>query len=274
MLGKLLKHEFKATWKYFLAIDAITIVLGIIAGIVGYAVAGKIDDFPPTLIILLTLGLVGYIFALVSASVLTTVFNVVHYYRSLYTAEGYLTFTLPATTTEILSAKMLVAVIWQVIMALSLATSVFFLAGSFFLYGTVHGAIDIQEFFGDFWYGIMEMLGIAGVFGTLRYIVSVIMSIVFNMLIFFFSISIGQLWQKHKILGSIIAFFVTRFVMGIFSFVVNMMSGAFGMLLQNDTDPGRYFSHTTVVSLLISVVASVVMYVASIWITDKKLNLD
>lgn len=274
MLGKLIKHEFKATWKYFLAIDAITIVIGIIAAIVGYGVAGNIDDLPATMIILLSLGFAGYVFALVSAAVLTTVFNVVRYYRSLYTAEGYLTFTLPATTTEILSAKMLVALIWQVIMALCIGISICFLVGSFLLYGTIHGVFDMQDFFGDFLYGFREVLGIRGVFGTLRYFLNVLMEIVFNMLIFFFAISIGQLWQKHKILGSIIAFFTTRFVLGIFAFLANLMSGAFGMLFDSASNPGRYFSHATAVSLLISIVASVIMYVASIWITDKKLNLD
>ncbi|WP_026523981.1 hypothetical protein [Butyrivibrio sp. MB2005] len=274
MLGKLIKHEFKATWKYFVAIDAIAIVVGFIAAIVGYGVAGNIDDLPATMIILLSLGLAGYVFALVSAAVLTTVLNVVRYYRSLYTAEGYLTFTLPATTTEILSAKMLVAIIWQFIMALSLFISISLLVGSFLLYGSIHDLFDIQEFLDGVVYSFMEMLGIIGFWGTLRYLFNVLMTIVFNMLIFFFAISIGQLWQKHKILGSIIAFFTTRFVMGIFGFAVNMMSGAFSMLYDSATDPGKYFSHTTIVSLFISVVASVIMYVASIWITDKKLNLD
>ncbi|WP_026529123.1 hypothetical protein [Butyrivibrio sp. VCD2006] len=274
MLGKIMKHEFRATWRYFLAIDLITLVIGVIAGIVGYNVAGGIDDIPPALGILLILCLAGYVFVMVSAAVLTTILNVVHYYRSLYTAEGYLTFTLPASTIEILSAKMIVALFWQIIMTICLSASVSFLIGSFFLYGSLHHAYGLQDFY-EFCDVFEQALGFYGFFGIIRYFLSVFMQIVLNLMMFFFAISIGQLWQKHKVLGSVVSFFGCRFALGIITFFVNLITGSFGMLFNEVADdPGRYFSHSTIVSLVISILVSVGMYVGCVLITDRKLNLD
>ena len=274
MLGKIMKHEFKATWKYFLAIDFLTLVIGFIAGIVGYIVSDNMDDIPTTLSILLIFALAGYVFAMIAATILTTVYNVYRYYHSLYTAEGYLTFTLPANTAQILSAKMLVAIFWQLIMSLCVALSVAFLIGSFFVFGWTHGPLDFQEFFRDFLDTCRDIMGIQQVFGFIVYVFAIIMQIIMNLMMFFFAISIGQLWQKHKILGSIIAYFATRFSTGIFSLIVSIFSGSFTILFTEAYDPGRYFSHNNIVSLVLSVILVVIMYVSCLLVTDKKLNLD
>ena len=100
------------------------------------------------------------------------------------------------------------------------------------------------------------------------------MQIVVNLMLFFFAISIGQLWQQHKVLGSIVAYFVTRFVYGIIAFIVNMVTGTFGMIFSYAANPTRYFTRTTNSALILSIVMFVVMYISCVSITDKKLNLD
>ncbi len=274
MLGKLIKHEFVATWKYFLLIDAITLIVGVVAGIIGFSVAGNIDNLPETLAILLVVCLTGYIFGLVSVTVLTTAYNVVHYYKSLYTSQGYLTFTLPATTAEILSAKMIVAFIWQIVCALCVTISVAFLVSAFVFWGLWHGDVSVWETICEGFNEFMEVFGMSGVFALIRYILAVLIQIIMNLMIFFMAISIGQLWQKHKVASSVLFYFVIRFVLGIVTFFVNLFSGSLSILLLDNADPGRYFSHTTLVSLIMSLVFSIGMYITCIMITDKNLNLD
>ncbi len=274
MLGKLIKHEFVATWKYFLLIDAITLIVGLVAGFITFGISGNFDNLPETLIIMLILCLTAYVFALVSVTVLTTAYNVVHYYKSLYTSQGYLTFTLPATTAEVLSAKMIVAFIWQIICALCVAISVVFLFGGFFFWSVFQGDVSILETITEIFNEFMETFGLSGVFALVRYIFAVIVQIIMNLMIFFMAISIGQLWQKHKILSSVLFYFVIRFVLGIATFIINLLTGSLTMLLLESADPARYFSHTTMISLIISLVFSIGMYIACIMITDKNLNLD
>lgn len=274
MLGKLIKHEFIATWKYLLFINAVALVSGLLAAAVGYNASAYFDKLPEALQILLILGLVGYVFILFSATLLTTVCNVVRYYKSLYTTEGYLTFTLPATTTEILSAKMLVAIIWQVVTCICVLLSVMMLIGSFILYGVHSGTVNLATMLREFHDEFLATFGIIDALTTSFYIIKIIMQLILNLMIFFFAITLGQLWQQHKIIGSIIAYFCIRFIYGIFSFFMNLFSGSLSILFSSMADPGRYFSHTTNVALIISIVVSVAMYIGCIVITDKKLNLD
>ena len=150
MLGKIMKHDFRATWRYFLLIDMVTLLIGVFAAIVGYSVAGVMDELSETMGILLFFCVIAFAFAMFSSTIVTTIYNVVHYYRSLYTAEGYLTFTLPASTTEIISAKMLTAIIWQALDGLCVLISGLLLTGSIFVHGVVHNEINLQVFFSDF----------------------------------------------------------------------------------------------------------------------------
>ena len=53
MLGKLIKHEFVATWKYFFLIDAITLFVGLVAGFITFGISGNFDNLPDTLVIML-----------------------------------------------------------------------------------------------------------------------------------------------------------------------------------------------------------------------------
>lgn len=274
MLGKLIKYEFKASWKYILAIDIITVVIGLFAFFISYNVSDIIDNLNSALVIILMLCLVGYMFSLIAATLLTTIYNVVHYYKSLYSSEGYLTFTLPATTGQILSAKMLVSIFWQIATSICVGLSIFFLMAGFALYGAQHGTFDFLTSIDDVYSEFIKALGVSGVFSVIRYLINIFVSIACNLLVFFFAISLGQLWSKHKVLGSILCFFGTRFALGIVSFVSSMLSGTFSTLFMSDYDPAKYFARSTTVSLLVSIFVSAILYTGCIVITDRKLNLD
>ncbi len=66
-----------------------------------------------------------FVVALVAAFAAALVMGVLRYYRNMFTAEGYLTLTLPATPTQHLLVKMLTATLFQlitmVVMALAAA---------------------------------------------------------------------------------------------------------------------------------------------------------
>ena len=271
MLGKLIKHEFVATWKIFTLIDVVCLIAGVIVGIFMYNFP-YLENLPEALSILLGMGFVGYIILLISVCVLSLVYVVVRYYKSLYTSEGYLTFTLPATVTEILSAKMLVGFIWQVINYLCVFLSGCLAFGGFILWGIRSSDIilqDVVESFGDV---MNEIFGIGWSPMLLVYILFLLVGIITNLLTFYFSISLGQLWQQHKVLGSIIFYFVVRFVIGLLGTFISIGSGSFNILFTATT--ADYFTHIMWSGLVLNIILSVVMYFGCIFITNKKLNLD
>lgn len=273
MFGKLLKHEIIDTWKIFLLLDVVALLLGVIVGAVGF-VAVQIKDMPSILIILLVLGVVGYLMLLVSLSVLTLVHIVVHFYRSMFSSQGYLTFTLPATATQIVSAKLLSAVIFQLINSVCVTLSICLAVWGVMIAGYKEAIDEVLDFLYDFKDLIIEAFGIAP--GTIvLYIVFGIVSLFSGILIFYCSMCIGQLWQKHKVLGSVVAYFAITIVTRIVTTIVQLTSGSFGMLLSDyDLDPTKYFSHTMTVNLIISIIAAGLMYFGCIYTTSHKLNLD
>ena len=168
---------------------------------------------------------------------------------------------------------MLVSIIWQLLCCLCVTISVSFLIGSFVLWATIHGNVNIWEVLTEVYTEFMDTFGLSGVFAGIRYILSLFFQLIMQLIMFFMAITIGQLWAKHKILGSVIFYFVIRFILGILTFIVNLFTGSLNILFA-DANPARYFSHTTMVSLIVSLVVSVGMYIACIMITDRKLNLD
>lgn len=272
MLGKLIKHEFIATWKIFLLLNIVAVVAGGFAGIV-CANVPNLEHAPDALAILLSMGLIGYIFLLVAIAVLCTAYLVVRYYRSLYTSEGYLTFTLPATTTEILSAKMLVSFIWDLITTICIGISVgLFMLGLSTLMART-GGYTFGEFFGEIFEFAYDTFGFEQGIVAAGYIAESMFSMILTMMTFFFAISLGQLWQQHKILGSVIFYFVIRFVTGIITAFINVGTGTFSLLFTAG-DSADFLARNMWLSLGLSVVLSIVMYFGCIFVTDRKLNLD
>lgn len=274
MLGKLLKHEIIATWKIFVLLDVITILAGGVVGIFGYNFP-NLDRVPEPLAVLLGLGFAGYFVLLVASGLLTLVFIVVRYYRNLYTAQGYLTFTLPATTTEILSSKIIVSFVAELLNFLSIGLSVGLVGLGFAALGMKESPVDtiqILEGFRELWY---ELFGIDSIGTTCLYIAYILISVLYRIIIFFFAISLGQLWQQHKVLGSVIFYFVINAILSVVHTLLNIGSGSFSLLFMTTYDTSsQFFTRLITTNTIISLIAVIGMYIGSILITDRKLNLD
>ncbi|MCR4999855.1 MAG: hypothetical protein K6A05_08470 [Lachnospiraceae bacterium] len=275
MLGKLMKHEFKNSWKILLPINIGALLAGLVVGVFLYNMP-ILEKLPEPLIVLLTFGFIGYCFLLAAAAILSLVFIVVRYYKSLYSAEGYLTFTLPATTTEILSAKMLTGFIWEVINSICIMGSIFLAAGGSALLAYKHYTMDLTIFLQDFTDVLDEVFSLNSIGAALFYLAVMLVNIALRLLTIFMAISLGQLWQEHKILGSVVFYFVINTVMGIISVFANIGTGTFRMLFSTSyfTSSGDFFFHTMTVGLIYSIIFCAAFYFASIYITDHKLNLD
>lgn len=273
MFGKLLKHEIVDTWKIFALLDAVALVLGAIVGVVAFGVL-HIEDMPTPLVILLVLGVVGYILLLSALSVLTLVYIVVHFYRSMFSAQGYLTFTLPATATQIFSAKLLSAFIFELINTVCIFLSVVFALWGIVAFGLKENLAEFFEYFNEFKETFTELFGL-GPLTIVLYVIFALVSVLTSILIFYCAMCIGQLWQKHKVLGSVVAYFAITIVTRIITTIVQLGTGAFGTsLFDYDLDTATYFNHTMTVNTGIFVIFAVIMYVVCIYTTNRKLNLD
>ena len=190
MFSKLLKHEFRSTGRS-LSLFSIGVLL---AGVFGFFISllactnkairnsDLFNIITVPIIGLVVVSLVAYIFA--SITILYKQF-----YKSKFTDEGYLTFTLPVSTHQILLSSILNTVIWMVICSVVLLISVFLLIAPYLIImqnytGYFSFTYDSESSFSfwEFLYGLSSML--------------------YYLILPFLSITLGALWAKKKKLGA------------------------------------------------------------------------
>ena len=109
MLGKLLKQDFRATARIMLPLYVAVPVLGLFTNLINHLCENQTGFLLNAIS-----ALVSFVFslALIAAVVTTVVLMILRFYRNLMTDEGYLMFTLPVSTTELIFSKLIVSVVW------------------------------------------------------------------------------------------------------------------------------------------------------------------
>ena len=130
MLGKLLKYDLKYGSRFFILLHGILLAACILGRLLFFERldfdAGS-DIIAPYIILATSL----YVLLFTAVSLGTAALLAVRFYRNLFTDEGYLSWTLPATPVEQLWAKLFSGTIWYILDILILALSlVILLSGS------------------------------------------------------------------------------------------------------------------------------------------------
>ena len=107
MLGKLMKHEFRATARIMLPVMGAMVALALLANLSIRGLAGNLSDIP-MLRILFVLIIIFFSVAVVATIVMSLVIMVSRFYRNLLKDEGYLMFTLPVSVHELIWSKLIV----------------------------------------------------------------------------------------------------------------------------------------------------------------------
>ena len=111
MLGKLMKHEFRATARIMLPVMGAMVALALLANLSIRGLAGNLSDVP-MLRILFVLIIIFFGVAVVATAVMSLVIMVSRFYRNLLKDEGYLMFTLPVSVHELIWSKLIVSLVW------------------------------------------------------------------------------------------------------------------------------------------------------------------
>lgn len=221
MLGKLIKYEFKACGRVFFPIYLVILILSIINGI--YSQYGFIQSLKNNLSqkgsLLGVQGILTVVLLalFVSLFVITIIFTIQRFKKSLLEDEGYLIFTLPVSSRNIILSKYIVSLIF-VILSTLVAILSFMLMGIF---------IENYQFA-----RIMNMTGLIIINminsdkGILTAILGLIIVYTNFVLSVYLSISVGQIpkFNKHRSGIGVIAFFLINIIIGyVRSFINNIM---------------------------------------------------
>lgn len=292
MLGKLLKHEWKDTWKVG-CLMLIGLLLVTFFGWLSFqapmwqSIANNSRYNRISVWDLVSFGtLFLYIILLIGINFGILIYLAVHFYQTMYTDRGYLTHTLPVSKHQLLVSKILNSGIWMIIVFLGMYLSLFVLGasmiGAFIPDGYTWS--DIWNEMGPYW-GVVndsfrEIFGVsAGGYFTIVLITSLI-SPFCSMIIIFGAISIGQLVSKHRVLMAIVSYIGISVVNSILNSILQSINSVsqFDRLLMDDAmanaAAGRYVTVTMFSSLAISIVEAVILYFVSYHVTSKKLNME
>lgn len=271
MLKKLLKHEWAASWKIPTILIGILLVISIFAGATFASPVWESEM--EGLAALLVLVWMLYYFAVIGVSIGVVLYLAIRFYKSMYTDEGYLTHTLPVTSHQLLWSKMIPIAAWNVLATIGIFISVA-------IFGCMAIAFRQPDGMGVFEtisFIAKEMTAEFGVENITTFILSMlaigIAGICSGTMMVVGSVTIGQLVGKHKILGSIGAYFGINTVMQFIS-TACMIPFMFNAAYEETDNVFSVMMPMYFVMSIVFVILSVVLYFISELIIRKKLNLD
>ena len=263
MLAKLIKYDLKASAKILILIHLLYLVLCISLRLffvdrLDFALPAKVL-FTPMLICTVMVFLV--IFVLWFSTWLILAFR---FYRNLFSGEGYLSWTLPASALEHLWSKIISGYIF-------LAADTVIVSGGILILVTGENVVSsYQTIAADF----TEQLGMPVSTFALYMFLLMLASCLATVMQTYFYIAAGQLFPGHRVLCSVAIYFITGFVIQLITLV---LMAAFHLIPgYGSTGPDTMRDYITGTSLLggaITLVTAVITYAATHYIMTKKINL-
>ncbi|MCI9144209.1 MAG: hypothetical protein HFH87_16580 [Lachnospiraceae bacterium] len=278
MLGKLIRHEWKETYKMgclLLFVVTLVTLFGWLAFQTpmwkslssGGSSFSWVDIFS-------ILTLMMYVMMLVGINYGITIYLGIRFYQTMYTDQGYLTHTLPVTKHQLLFGKILVSGLWLFFLMLSMYLSLFILGVSMVSLFVPQG-YSLASLWREMGFSFGEMLELIGEemdFNAIRWLVTLLLTTVLSpfatVTILFGAISIGQLFNKHRALMAILSYIGIMVATNIISSVVRSIVMVSGMTA------GSYLNGTLDSTLIINLLLAVGLYFVSWHVTSNRLNMQ
>ena len=271
MVKKLIKHEYLAFFRSMCPICAITLGVGLLTRIIQL-----FESDSAAYAIISGSAFVVFWVSVMVALVATIALSVKRFYTNLFTAEGYLSMTLPVTAGQHIFAKLLVAVTGSIATFITVLIS-----ASVSCFGkTLWEIIKAIDFLAR---DAVAKWGAHFIFYVIEAVIMAVVFITYNFVVFYLCISIGQRAKKNRILAAFGAYFgyyvITQIVGTMFILILTAMPRFLEKLI---FDFSRWavehpYAAVHVVMLGISVfyaALSVGIFFYSRYIIKNKLNLE
>ena len=264
MLGKLIKYDLKSAAKIFVLLHAMYLFICIAARLF-YMNRLDFKDVTEPLVLSLIL-LFSLLTLLISALMIFTEMQVAfRFYRSLFSREGYLTWTLPASSTEHLLAKFCSGYL------IAAADVAIIAAGILIL---VTGS-NVTEAYRQIAPDINDALGTSlSVYAPKLFLFSLLFTFT-TVIQIYFCIALGQLFQGHRVLFAIAFYFLTGFVVQLLTVLFMIAAGLFHdrVPVSSSLNLGQYTDSLYLMTGALSIVLAAAEYIATHYIMKRKINL-
>lgn len=267
MVRKLIKYDFASYRRLLLPVQLILLGIAALNRIVQL-----FEDSSTVYQIVYTSSMVLYVISIIVALVLTMVVGIVRFYQGMYSGEGYLSHTLPVTSTQHIFSKLIVSVLFYLGTFLAI-----FLSFMIVTFGELN--IEIFKAAGFLFGRMMTYTHGHVILYVIEVVLMVLTGIIGGMLCFYFCISIGQLAQKRKILLAFGVYF------GLY--VIGQILGTILIIIVSVLDPetvaaiadwvrfhSTAFFHIVFCSgIVLELIMATIYFLITKFIMSKKLNL-
>ena len=227
MLSKLIKYDFKALsrvlWPTMAAVAGASLIatLSFLFTEKSYSSANN-GGLATMLGGLLA---VVMVLAIIAACFLVFFIICAHFYRNLMTDEGYLTFTLPVKTSEILWSKLITAMLWTIISSVVIGLCVLMFVGL-----STAASGNGRQLFAQISDALRQMFALFNTQSALivfEAVLCVLVMLAFSILHIYLALVIGGVVShRHKVLAGIGFYFVISIVVSILTAIAQYYFGS------------------------------------------------
>lgn len=276
MLGKLLKQEFRATGRIMLPVYGALVMLSVLGNFSIRLLDSGLSD--SSVLRFLAVFFIGFfIFGMFAAMIMTLVLMITRFYRNLLKDEGYLMHTLPVSVHGLVWSKLIVSLVWFVVTGLVITLIVCLTA-------LIQSGTNLVDVFAEFpnWAEVKALLADQGIYGRdialffTELGALILIGTLANCLHFYAAMSMGHMFNKDKVLLSIVFFVVISFVLSLLTTLLGFRltdlaaltveSGSSEMLLV-------YMRRLLVFSIGVELVQGALLYFATTLSLRRGLNL-
>lgn len=268
MLGKLLKYELKATSRVFIPLYIAILVVSIVNGLSLNLEILNIQGLATIILMCL----------FISLFVITIVVTIQRFNKNLLKDEGYLMFTLPVSSKHLVLSKYLTSLIWTF-----LSFVVAFLSFTIIFMIPTYKYFDFSYFINEFNLLFSNMLNLNILGQFLKIILLMIISYTIFIFNVYLALSVGQLpiFNRFRNVSSFIGFLVINLLISYAQNIVSLFVNDASVNIEAiDNINYAINSVTSIVSkglniaIVINLIIILVLFFATTYILDKKLNLE
>ena len=269
MFAKLLKYEWKASAPLLGILSLAALGTGLLGGVSLRLLQVELENtaVQAALMIIAGLSLVLLFLALAAYGLSITLLLLHRFYKSKFTNEGYLTFTLPVNSHQIFLSSWLNLLIWQIISVVVVVASVTLavaVGGVFPDDRTVF--LDMQMMFRN----AAELWGESS--GILYQVLYTLTTWLYGTVMMLTCIVLGASWaKKHKLLLAFVLYYAFSGLVSVVSTILTVVLMLTGI---DNGDPAAIMSVTSLSITILTLVLTVGGYFFSTHMMSKRLNLN
>ena len=267
MLSALMKYERKATARVMVPILLAVVILAAVlrllsvwSGMIEHSQLLSVDP----VYLLLRLVTIVFFLAMVAAPIAALVLMIVRFKTNLLSDEGYVMFTLPVSAHQLVWSKLLTSALWVIAAAAVDALGILVIAGE-------------QEQLTAFLRDMTAYYAANGILMLVEIVVLIVIFCLVTCLRFYCPMAIGHSFARHKVLLSVVFYFiiwaVTQAAMVAFATLgLPFMDDLSTMLMGLPT--AVTFHGGLLLGILVVAVYGIILYAITVRMLHRHLNLD